>query len=70
MLESVKLVPEVPFDHVTVPAHSLAVRVCVDGEQTTKISDGITVGGLGFGLTVTVLVATLPLTQLVASQVA
>ena len=68
--ESVKLVPEVPFDQVTVPAHSLAVSVSVDGEQTDKVTGGVIVGADGVGFTVTALVATLPLTQLVVSQAA
>ena len=44
------LVPEVPFDQVTVPAHPLAVRVRVDGEQTDKLAGGVIVGAAGLVL--------------------
>ena len=50
MLESVKLVPEVPFDQVTVPAQPDAESVSVDGEQTTKVTGGVIVGVVGLAL--------------------
>ena len=50
MLEIVKLVPEVPFDHVTVPAQPLAESINVEGEQTTKVTGGVIVGAAGLAL--------------------
>ena len=50
MLESVKLVPEVPFDQLTVPAQPLAVRISVEGEQTDKLTGGFIVGAAGLAL--------------------
>ena len=44
------LVPEVPFDQVTVPAQLLAVRVSVEGEQTEWLTGGVIVGAAGLAL--------------------
>ena len=43
-LESVILVPLPPFDQFTVPAHPLAVKVKVLGEQTTFCIGAVIVG--------------------------
>ncbi|WP_337045463.1 hypothetical protein, partial [Emticicia sp. 17c] len=45
--ESVKLVPVLLFDHVTVPAQPLAVSVSVLGEQTTFGFGALMVGAVG-----------------------
>ena len=47
MLESVKLVPEVPFDQVTIPAQPLAESASVEGEQTDKLLGEVIVGAAG-----------------------
>ena len=39
-----------PSDQVTVPAHPLAVKVKVDGEQTERLAGGVIIGGAAFGL--------------------
>ena len=61
MLEIVKLVPEVPFDQVIVPAHPLAVSVSVDGEQTERLTGGVIVGAAGLALISSPLIAELEL---------
>ena len=71
MLESVKLVPEVPFDQVIVPAHPLAESVSDDGEQTERLTGGVIVGAAGLALISSPLIAELgsdvqPLTVQVA----
>jgi hypothetical protein len=70
-LESVKLVPDEPFDHVTVPPHPLAVKVRVFGAQTTFGFGAVIVGADGWAVIskpVTVVLATL--VQLPTVQVA
>ena len=49
-VESVKLVPVAAFDQVTIPAQPLAVKVRVEGEQTTNGFGGVIVGVLGLAL--------------------
>jgi len=46
--ESVRLVPEEPFDQVTVPAQLLAVKTKVLGAQTTFGLDAVIVGADGW----------------------
>ena len=65
MLESVKLVPEVPFDQLTVPAQPLAVRFKVAGEQTDEAVVKVMVGADGFAFTSPEIVQTLFVVMLV-----
>ena len=46
-LERIKLVPDEPFDQLTVPAQPLAVKASVLGEQTTLVAGAVIVGAEG-----------------------
>ena len=51
-VESVKLVPDEPFDQFTVPAQPLAVKVSVLGAHTTFGLGAVIVGELGTELSI------------------
>ena len=62
--DMVKLVPvAAPCDHVTVPAHPLAVSVNVEGEQTIKVLGGVILGAAGLAF------ISKPITAVLASEV-
>ena len=58
--ERVILVPLLPFDHLIVPAHPVAVKVKVLGAQTTFVTGALIVGAAGaLGSDIDLMVASL-----------